>query len=190
MGGTLPPACVCKDAAVRTSAPARSLSARLCCQVLRVMDLEALSFLGFGGKGQPPARKSLMAALFCRLACCGLPCPASAVFSPGSAFCLAGSAAFPDTHRSLHGASFWLGMLPPQPSQQPCLSLPNAESLLTAFLAQEKSHSQDIIGTLNEQADVVWKFHSHQACVAGCAHLKHLSFSYKSPVLSSWTTFH
>lgn len=37
-----------------------------------------------------------------------------------------------------------LGMLPPQPSQGPCLSLPNAESFLTAllqFLAQGKSLS-------------------------------------------------
>lgn len=78
------------------------------------------------------------------------------------------------------GLPFGLRMLPPQPSQWPCLSPLNAEPFLTAFLqflAQEKSLSQNIIGTLNEQTDVVWKSHSRQACMAGGVQPKHLSFS-------------
>lgn len=72
--------------------------------------------------------------------------------------CPAGSAAFPDTHRSLHGFLWGLGCFPH--SHHNGLSLPNAESFLRAFLqflAQEKNLSQNVFGALNEQTDVVWK---------------------------------
>lgn len=145
--------------------------------------------LGLEGEEQSLALKSPMTALFRRVPSCGSPCPALGVLSPGSAGGLAGSAAFPDTHCSLHRPSFSPGDASPQPSQGPCLSLPNAESFLTAllqFLAQEKSLSRNIIGPVNEQTDVVWKLHTRQACLPGYAHPKHLSFSYKSPVFSAW----